>query len=68
MAASGVQDLGAGSDIESYLLRVTGEGGAEIRRVLFFRYPDSAFGSRPHFSGSRAAPVHWRVIKLTRRS
>jgi len=47
MAASGVQDLGAASDIESYLLRVTGEGGAEIRRVLFFRYRHSAFDLIP---------------------
>jgi hypothetical protein len=47
MAASGVQDSGAASDIESYLLRVTGEDGAEIRRVLFFRYRRSAFDLIP---------------------
>lgn len=47
MAASGLQDSGAASDIESYLLRVTGEDGAEIRRVLFFRYRRSAFDLIP---------------------
>src|SRR4029453_15443217 len=42
MAASGLRGSGAGSDIESYLLGGTGEDGAEIRRVLFFRYRRSA--------------------------
>src|SRR5262245_46458493 len=47
MAASGVQDPGAASDIESYFLRVTGEGGAEVRRVVFFRYRRAAFNLLP---------------------
>lgn len=47
MAASGVQDPGAAADIESYLLRVTGEAGTELRRVLYFRYRRAAFDLIP---------------------
>ena len=47
MAASGVQDPGAAADIESYLLRVTGEAGMELRRVLYFRYRRAAFDLIP---------------------
>lgn len=47
MAATGVADPGAASDIESYLLRVIGEGGAEVRRVLFFRYRRAVFDLIP---------------------
>jgi hypothetical protein len=47
MAASGLQDSGAASDIESYLLRVTGEDGAEIRRVLFLPLPTLRLRSDP---------------------
>jgi hypothetical protein len=47
MATSGVQDPGAASDIESYFLRVTGEGGADVRRVVFFRYRRAAFDLLP---------------------
>ncbi len=53
MAASGVQDPGAASDIESYFLRVTGEGGAELRRVVFFRYRRAAFDLIPPAFHSR---------------
>jgi hypothetical protein len=47
MGAIGVPDPGAASDIESYFLRVTGEGGGELRRVVFFRYRRAAFDLIP---------------------
>jgi hypothetical protein len=54
MAASNVIDPGAASDIESYVLRVTGEGGAEVRGVVPFRYRRAVFDIRP-------PSVHTRV-------
>jgi hypothetical protein len=47
MAASNVIDPGAASDIESYVLRVTGEAGAEVRGVVSFRYRRAVFDLVP---------------------
>jgi hypothetical protein len=51
--ASGVQDPGATSDVESYSLVVTGEGGAEVRRVVSFRYRRAQFELVPPASHTR---------------
>jgi hypothetical protein len=47
LAASGVADPGAASDIQSYILRVTGEAGAEVRGVVPFRYRRAVFDLVP---------------------
>jgi hypothetical protein len=59
--ASGVQDPGATSDVESYSLVVTGEGGVEVRRVLPFRYRHARFELVPPASHTRITSGSGRV-------